>query len=210
MLTLSAGVSTVNHQHFTELMVSQLDGSISAQDRQRLMDHLASCDHCHATWERLQKVDRQFKAGIVVTPSVRFAQKLEDSIASLPARHSRTGLSQDQQLGLLVAPILILCTSLLMAISSLWQQPSLIAHLLFVQLPRLVSVTNRILDSAIMQHWSLSLRAWQDQLHGLMQISAWQTILIGYLGTTFLLGLAGLYLLDRMNRHPRALASRSS
>lgn len=191
-----------------------MDDSTSSRDRKQLMDHLAHCDQCHATWEQLEMVDRLFKQGLAVTPSRNFARRMEESLASLPPRRAQGMLSPLHKLVLLVAPCVIFCTCLFMVASTLVQQPILLVRPLFVGLPWLVSVGQRILNSEIMQQWSLALRVlqdqWQVQLQDLTQMTALHMVLVGYLATSVLLGMAGFYLLHRINLQATVLASRTS
>ncbi len=196
-------------------MVSQmLDGSITPQDQERLERHLEHCAACRATWQQLQAAERKLKVGITVPPSPTLTRKLEASLLTLSPRRSSDMGAQGYQLGLLVAPFLLLCTMVLMTLSTVQQQPMRLVHAFLGYLPRIIAYILRVLHSDLMQHWALRVQILQsqlqDQLHSLSQMSGLQSVLVGYLGTLCLLGLAGLYLLARLNLQSPEWAKRAS
>ena len=190
------------------------DGTISSEDRRRLQHHLDDCAHCSIIWEDMQRVDAQVRAGIRVPPSPDFARRLETSIASLRPRRTRRLSLQDKWYGSLAAPFLILCAGLFMTINTLWQHPMLLGRVFIVHLPRFVAYLYRITNSEIVSEWALAIRTLQVQLQvhldTLTHIPALQSVLVGYLITSFTLGVLGLYLLNRLNLQSPGVASRTS
>jgi anti-sigma factor RsiW len=59
-----------------ERMHEALDGELSAADRQALMDHIAGCGECEATWRMLGAADGMLARAPMAAPAAGFAARV--------------------------------------------------------------------------------------------------------------------------------------
>ncbi len=63
LLTLALDKGAGTRCPSAEYLASFLDGKCSAEEKKRVLNHLADCDHCYTLWYSLKTVSRKKKAG---------------------------------------------------------------------------------------------------------------------------------------------------
>jgi predicted anti-sigma-YlaC factor YlaD len=79
----------MNHKPYLDWMNAALDGDLASVQRRELVEHLAACTSCQATWDTLNDVQRQLKAEPPVAPRPGFAGRFR---ARQAARRSQVRL----------------------------------------------------------------------------------------------------------------------
>jgi predicted anti-sigma-YlaC factor YlaD len=79
----------MNHKPYLDWMNAALDGELASVQRRELVEHLAACASCQATWDVLNDVQRQLKAELLAEPRPGFVGRFK---ARQMARRSRARL----------------------------------------------------------------------------------------------------------------------
>ena len=77
------------HADYTMLMSVVLDSEATADEMQRLREHLRACAACASVWERWQAADRRLGAAPRVAPAPTFTESVMARIAAQSLRQRR-------------------------------------------------------------------------------------------------------------------------
>jgi predicted anti-sigma-YlaC factor YlaD len=89
MDTMTNHTTPTAHHDYTDLMSLALDGLLSAEEQQRLDQHLAGCLTCRLTWSRWQRIARVLTVQPFVGPPPAFMLHVDRALQRREQRHER-------------------------------------------------------------------------------------------------------------------------